>query len=112
MAPSPAPHDRPSYIDIAPSASSNSPPAQRVSASATPNISAQRTGSGSPKSVSASKGSPNLYVHIYMRIVYSVGQRLTSQSLQVSKWGPAKDHREKGTFLARLANLSAQTSKA
>jgi hypothetical protein len=65
MAPSPAPHDRPSYVDIAPSASSNSPPAPRVSSSATPNISAQRTGSGSPKSVSASKGSPNLYVHIY-----------------------------------------------
>jgi hypothetical protein len=65
MAPSPAPHDRPSYVDIAPSASSTSPPAQRTSASATPNLSAQRTGSGSPKSASASKGSPNLYVQIY-----------------------------------------------
>lgn len=60
MAPSPAPHDRPSYIDIAPSAASTSPPAQRTSTSATPNQSAQRTGSRSPKSASASKGSPNL----------------------------------------------------
>ncbi|RDW89473.1 hypothetical protein BP6252_01505 [Coleophoma cylindrospora] len=65
MAPSPAPHDRSSYIDIAPSApatSSHSPPAQRVpSVSGTPNVTAQRTGSGSPKTTPpASKSSPNL----------------------------------------------------
>ncbi|RDL35056.1 Uncharacterized protein BP5553_06987 [Venustampulla echinocandica] len=61
MAPSPAPHDRDrsSYVDIvAPAPSSKSPPAQRTSASATPNVSAQRTGSTSPKSTPASKGSP------------------------------------------------------
>ncbi|KAH6684188.1 hypothetical protein B0J14DRAFT_6216 [Halenospora varia] len=59
MAPSPAPHERSSYVDIVPSAPSKSPPAQRTSASATPNVSAQRTGSGSPKSTPKSKGSPN-----------------------------------------------------
>jgi len=59
MAPSPAPHDRSSYVDIAPSAPSGSPPAQRTSTSATPNTSTQRTGSGSPKSTSAAKSSPN-----------------------------------------------------
>ncbi|TVY26119.1 hypothetical protein LHYA1_G004014 [Lachnellula hyalina] len=60
MAPSPAPHDRSSYVDIAPSAPSHSPPAQRTSASATPNNqSAQRSGSGSPKSTPTSKSSPN-----------------------------------------------------
>lgn len=60
MAPSPAPHDRSSYVDIAPSKPSNSPPAQRTSASATPNQAAQRTGSGSPKATPAAKSSPNL----------------------------------------------------
>lgn len=59
MAPSPAPHDRSSYVDIAPSRPSNSPPALRNSASATPNHSAQRSGSGSPKTTPAAKSSPN-----------------------------------------------------
>ncbi|KAH7393234.1 hypothetical protein BKA64DRAFT_81384 [Cadophora sp. MPI-SDFR-AT-0126] len=62
MAPSPAPHDRSSYVDIAPSAPqhpSTSPPAQRISTSATPNHSAQRTGSGSPKTTPTTKSSPN-----------------------------------------------------
>ncbi|TGO11457.1 hypothetical protein BTUL_0109g00230 [Botrytis tulipae] len=60
MAPSPVPHDRSSYVDMAPSNPSNSPPAQRIpSSSATPSVTmaAQRTGSGSPKSISA-KPSP------------------------------------------------------
>ncbi|CZT10457.1 uncharacterized protein RAG0_14927 [Rhynchosporium agropyri] len=63
MAPSPAPHDRPSYVDIAPSAPqqhhpSTSPP-RRITTSATPNHTAQRIGSGSPKSTPISKSSPN-----------------------------------------------------
>ncbi|TAQ90451.1 hypothetical protein B7494_g1253 [Chlorociboria aeruginascens] len=63
MAPSPAPHDRSSYVDIAPSAPSapaSSPPAPRTSTSVTPIVSAQRTGSGSPKHT-PSKGSPNAF---------------------------------------------------
>lgn len=63
MAPSPAPHDRSSYVDIAPSKPSKSPPALRASVSATPIHTAQRTGSGSPKVISAAKSSPNAYVH-------------------------------------------------
>lgn len=58
MAPSPAPHDRSSFVDIAPVSAPKSPPPGRVSASATPNLSAQRTGSGSPKAQSAQKASP------------------------------------------------------
>ncbi|ESZ95017.1 hypothetical protein SBOR_4637 [Sclerotinia borealis F-4128] len=59
MAPSPVPHDRSSYIDIAPSKPSNSPPAQRIPTSAIANVTtaAQRTGSGSPRSTLA-KPSP------------------------------------------------------
>jgi hypothetical protein len=60
MAPSPATHERrSSYVDIAPSAPSTSPPALRTSASATPNLSAQRIGSGSPRAPQT-KSSPNL----------------------------------------------------
>ncbi|PQE22299.1 Heavy metal translocatin protein [Rutstroemia sp. NJR-2017a WRK4] len=64
MAPSPVPHDRASYVDIAPSKPSNSPPApaQRTPVSVTPNMAAataaQRTGSGSPNSTPA-RASPN-----------------------------------------------------
>ncbi|KAI9049167.1 hypothetical protein LZ554_007014 [Drepanopeziza brunnea f. sp. 'monogermtubi'] len=63
MAPSPAPHDRPSYIDMTPSAPhrhadrSKSPPVHRV-ASATPNHADHRTGSGSPKTTPAAKSPP------------------------------------------------------
>jgi hypothetical protein len=57
MAPSPAPHDRSSYVDIAPGSTPKSPPG-RVSASATPNMSVQRTGSGSPNGATAQKSSP------------------------------------------------------
>ncbi|CAL3966000.1 unnamed protein product [Diplocarpon coronariae] len=54
MAPSPAPHDRPSYaVDVASHHSSASPPVHRIASSATPNHPAQRKGSGSPKNASA-----------------------------------------------------------
>ncbi|EKD17854.1 uncharacterized protein L3040_004391 [Drepanopeziza brunnea f. sp. 'multigermtubi'] len=64
MAPSPAPHDRPSYIDMTPSAPqrhsdrSKSPPVHRV-ASATSNHADHRAGSGSPETTPAAKSPPN-----------------------------------------------------
>jgi hypothetical protein len=46
-------------------------------------------------------------------LAFSVGQELISQFLQVSKWRSTKNNRKKGTSLvARLADLSTQTSKA
>lgn len=55
MAPSPAPHDRSSYVDIAPAAaSSTSPPTHRHSTSATPIHPVQRRVSGSPRDSDAS----------------------------------------------------------
>ncbi|PBP17729.1 hypothetical protein BUE80_DR011609 [Diplocarpon rosae] len=61
MAPSPAPHDRPAYgVGVAPHHSSASPPVHRNTPSATPNQSAQRRGSGSPKNASAANSSPKM----------------------------------------------------
>ena len=55
MAPSPAPHDHSSYVDIAPAAtSSTSPPAHRQPTAATPIHAVQRRVSGSPKDHDAS----------------------------------------------------------
>lgn len=66
MAPSPAPHDRSAFVDIAPStAAQSSPPnnARRGSVSATPNHPIHLSDSVSPN---ASKDSPNAYVSLNM----------------------------------------------
>ncbi|CAG8952050.1 hypothetical protein HYFRA_00000786 [Hymenoscyphus fraxineus] len=106
MAPSPAPHDRSSYVDIVPSGpSSKSPPAQRVSASATPNLSAQRTGSGSPKSTpaSASKGSPTaLRNGVPPKII--VKKEPSSPDLPTSRHRPRKLDLSKNTSSANPAS--------
>ncbi|KAH8821676.1 hypothetical protein F5884DRAFT_745979 [Xylogone sp. PMI_703] len=60
MAPSPVPHERPSFVDITPAATTSSPPAQRTSGSATPNQPALRNGSKSPKTTPAKTTSPNV----------------------------------------------------
>ncbi|KAK4214556.1 hypothetical protein QBC37DRAFT_283702 [Rhypophila decipiens] len=79
MAPSPAPHDRPSFgADLsapppAPAITSQSPSSQRTAPvpplpplSATPNAQAPRSGSGSPKGANASATNPWLFLHPYM----------------------------------------------
>ena len=116
MAPSPAPHERSSYVDIAPSAPSNSPPAQRTSASATPNQSAHRASSGSPKATPVGKSSPTTYVFEFSESLYTrQGRSLIFQSHQVSKWRSTENNCKKrtwrGTF-ARAPNLTSQTAQA
>ncbi|KFY75714.1 hypothetical protein V499_04319 [Pseudogymnoascus sp. VKM F-103] len=56
MAPSPAPHDRNAYVDIAPS--NSSPRETRISAPSASNHHAPRSESTSPRGSSGSKGSP------------------------------------------------------
>ncbi|KFX88330.1 hypothetical protein O988_09051, partial [Pseudogymnoascus sp. VKM F-3808] len=56
MAPSPAPHDRSTYVDIAPS--NSSPRETRISAPSASNHHAPRSESTSPRGSSGSKGSP------------------------------------------------------
>ncbi|KFX89802.1 hypothetical protein V490_06803 [Pseudogymnoascus sp. VKM F-3557] len=56
MAPSPAPHDRSTYVDIAPS--NSSPRETRISAPSSSNHHAPRSESTSPRGSSGSKGSP------------------------------------------------------
>ncbi|OBT97380.2 hypothetical protein VE01_04279 [Pseudogymnoascus verrucosus] len=56
MAPSPAPHDRNAYVDIAPS--NSSPRETRISAPIASNHHAPRSESTSPRGSSGSKGSP------------------------------------------------------
>lgn len=62
MAPSPAPHDRTSYVDIPPAAAPSSPPVQAASVTSTPNAAEKRHQSHSPKANSAGKSSPTTYV--------------------------------------------------
>lgn len=100
MAPSPAPHDRSSYVDIAPSAPAASPPAQRVSASATPNQSAQRTGSGSPKSTPASRGSPTASRNGVPPKIIVKKEPPSSPDLQTSRHRPRKLDLSKNTSSA------------
>ncbi|KFY48246.1 hypothetical protein V496_10300 [Pseudogymnoascus sp. VKM F-4515 (FW-2607)] len=57
MAPSPAPHDRNAYVDIAPS--NSSPRETRISAPNASNHNAPRSESTSPRGSSGSKSSPN-----------------------------------------------------
>lgn len=56
MAPSPAPHDRNAYVDIAPS--NSSPRETRISAPSASSHHAPRSESTSPRGSSGSKGSP------------------------------------------------------
>ena len=62
VAPSPAPHDRSSYVDIPHSAAPSSPPSQAPAAAPTPSAAEKRLQSTSPKALSAGKGSPTAYV--------------------------------------------------
>ncbi|KAH8597999.1 hypothetical protein B0O99DRAFT_51548 [Bisporella sp. PMI_857] len=89
MAPSPAPHDRSSYVDIAPSAPSTSPPSQRISTSATPNHSAQRNGSGSPKVTPTGKKSPTTFRSGAPPKIH-VKEEPTSPDLPTSRHRPRK----------------------
>lgn len=107
MAPSPAPHDRPSFADIALSsssapgpASSNSPPAHRgPSASATPKVTAHRTGSGSPKESIAPKSSPSLSRNDAPKIIVKK-EPPSSPELPASRHRPRKLDLTKNTSSA------------
>ncbi|KAL3427075.1 hypothetical protein PVAG01_00584 [Phlyctema vagabunda] len=104
MAPSPAPHDRSSYVDIAPSVASHSPPTQRAAVSATPKLTAHRTGSGSPRDTPVAKSSPNLSRNGAPPKIIVKKEPPSSPELPVSRHRPRKLDLTKNTSSANPAS--------
>ncbi|KAK2628646.1 hypothetical protein QTJ16_001749 [Diplocarpon rosae] len=112
MAPSPAPHDRSAYgVDVAPHHSSASPPVHRNTPSATPNQSAQRRGSGSPKNASTANGSPNMSRSGTQPKVVVKKEPPSSPDLLTSRHRPRKLDLSKNTASANPATSRPPASQ-
>ncbi|KAI9746502.1 MAG: hypothetical protein M1818_000215 [Claussenomyces sp. TS43310] len=107
MAPSPAPHDRSSYVDMT-SKPSNSPPSGRIFTS-TNNSAAQRTGSRSPTAAAAAKSSPNLSRNgVPPKII--VKKEPSSPDLPTSRHRPRKLDLSKNTSRPSAGQLTSRES--